>query len=147
MIGPATPRRNAGRLVREDRDWRAGVRPRVLVVDDDDALADGLRAALSEEGYAVATARHGAAALEIISTHEPALLIVDLRMPIMDGRSFIEQYRRVATRPCPIVVLTAARDGREAAETLGADAFVAKPFDLGKLTATVKECLARPRIG
>lgn len=142
MVGPAGGKRGAERLVHEGRGWRKGGRPRVLVVDDDDALAESLRGALSDEGYAVATARHGAAALELIAIHEPALLIVDLRMPIMDGRSFIEQYRRVAKRPRPIVVLTGARDGREAAEALGADAFVAKPFDLAKLTETLKACLS-----
>lgn len=141
MVGPETPRRHSERLVHEGRDWRAGIRPRVLIVDDDDALADSLRTALADEGYAVATARHGAAALELIATHEPAILIVDLRMPIMDGRSFIEQYRRVAKHPRPIVVLTGARDGREAADALGVDGFVAKPFELPELAATLRHCL------
>lgn len=62
-------------------------RPRVLVIDDDDDVCEILREALTEDGYAVATVPHGAAALELIHHHQPAVILLDLRMPIMDGWS------------------------------------------------------------
>src|SRR5687768_18504632 len=71
-----------------------GYHPRVLVIDDDDELAEVLRQALRESGYAVATVRHGAAALDLIELIQPDRILLDLRLPIMDGWSSATQYRR-----------------------------------------------------
>jgi CheY-like chemotaxis protein len=119
-----------------------GTRPRVLVVDDDDATCDLLRELLSEEGYAVATVPHGAAALELAKHHQPAIIILDLRMPIMDGWSFVEHYRRQARPPAPLILLSAMKDAEENAKRIGAAAFVRKPFDLDELLRVVEGCFA-----
>src|SRR5919204_2410238 len=67
---------------RVPRDWqKQQARPRVLVIDDDDDIADVLRQSLTEEGYAVATVPHGAAALDILKLHEPEVILLDLRKP------------------------------------------------------------------
>ena len=113
------------------------MRPRVLVIDDDDALCDTIRAALGDE-YAVASARHGAAALDLVKVHEPALILLDLRMPIMDGWSFVQQYRRVARVPARVVVMSAAPDLATVARQLGADGQLKKPFDLTQLQTLVE---------
>lgn len=118
-----------------------GKRPRVLVVDDDDSMCELLRQVLTDQGYAVATVPHGAAALELVKHHQPAVMLVDLRMPIMDGWAFVEQYRRMAKPPASIVLMSAVKDLEATARRLGAEGFVQKPFQLEELTAVVQRCV------
>jgi len=120
---------------------RNGHQPRVLVVDDDDELADVLRQALRESGYAVATVRHGAAALEVIGQIQPELILLDLTMPIMDGWSFVKQYRHRGNTVGRIVLLTGHPNVREISLSLGADAYVGKPFALAELLTTMQQQL------
>ena len=91
----------------------------------------------------MASAPHGAAALDLVKGHAPKLILLDLRMPIMDGWSFVEQYRRVAVEPAAIVVMSAAPDLAAIAEQLGADGHLKKPFDLEVLGATVGALVGR----
>jgi two-component system, chemotaxis family, chemotaxis protein CheY len=118
-----------------------GHHPRVLVIDDDDELAEVLRQALRESGYAVATVRHGAAALDLVGQIQPDLILLDLRMPIMDGWSFVTQYRRGHKDGGRIVVLSGHPDVRVVSESLGADAYLEKPFELTQLLSTVQQQL------
>jgi len=117
------------------------------VVDDDDAICELLRDALTGEGYAVATVPHGAAALELVRHHQPAVILVDLRMPIMDGWAFVEQYRRVADPPASILLLSAIRDVEENAKRLGAAGSISKPFEVAAVVSAVRRCLAEPGTG
>jgi CheY-like chemotaxis protein len=111
---------------------------RVLVVDDDETISEFVSMALEDEGYDVATAPHGAAALDLIDRDgEPNLILLDMRMPVMDGWQFSEHYRRRAGPHAPIVVLTAAANAAQSADQIHADAFLAKPFDLGDLLTLV----------
>ena len=119
---------------------RNGHHPRVLIVDDDDELAEVLRQALRESGYAVATVRHGAAALELIGQIQPDVILLDLTMPIMDGWSFVAQYRRSATAG-RIVLVTGHPHVQEISQHLGVDAYVGKPFELNELLATLEQQL------
>lgn len=123
---------------RRDGDARA----RVLVIDDDDDVCEILRESLSDDGYAVATVPHGAAALDLIRDHQPAVIILDLRMPIMDGWSFAEQYRRIPTPPASLIVLSATRDIEQSARRLGAAAFIRKPFEVDEVKAAIERCIA-----
>jgi CheY-like chemotaxis protein len=118
-----------------------GHHPRVLVVDDDDELAEVLRQALRESGYAVATVRHGAAALELIGQIQPALILLDLKMPIMDGWSFVSQYRRSGKANGRIVLISGNPNVREISTSLGADGYVGKPFELTDLLRTLEQQL------
>lgn len=117
-------------------------RPRVLVIDDDDTVCEILREALTEDGYAVATVPHGAAALELIRHHQPAVILLDLRMPIMDGWSFAEQYKRISAPPASLILLSALKDIEESAKRLGAVAFIRKPFELDEVSAQIERCIA-----
>lgn len=123
-------------------DGDGAARPRVLVVDDDDALCEAIRESL-RDGYAVASAPHGAAALDLVKVHEPALILLDLRMPIMDGWSFVQRYRRVAVAPAAIVVMSSAADLPAIAAQLGADGHLPKPFALDGLHRLVAQQLGR----
>jgi DNA-binding response OmpR family regulator len=122
-----------------------GELPKILVVDDDDDLAETVREVLRDAGYAVATVRHGAAALELVRHISPDLILLDLTMPIMDGWSFVSQYRRIAKQGARIVLLTANPHAADIAGSLGADGFITKPFDVGRLVMLVGRQLADGR--
>ena len=111
---------------------------KVLVIDDDDALADVVRQVLRDAGYSVATVRHGAAALELTKHVSPDLILLDLSMPIMDGWSFVGQYRRSGHDGARIVLLTANTQAPDIAHSLGADGYITKPFDVDDLVAIVR---------
>ena len=116
---------------------RNGKLRKVLVIDDDDDLADVVRQVLRDAGYSVATVRHGAAALELTKHVAPDLILLDLSMPIMDGWSFVWQYRRMARQGARIVLLTGNPSAAEIARTLEADGYITKPFAMDDLVATV----------
>jgi two-component system phosphate regulon response regulator OmpR len=118
-----------------------GHQRRVLIVDDDDELADVLRQALRESGYSVATVRHGAAALDLLGHIQPDLILLDLTMPIMDGWSFVAQYRRSGKEAGRIVLLTGHPNAREISLNLGVDGYVGKPFGLTELLSTLQQQL------
>lgn len=119
---------------------KAGVK--VLVVDDDQAIRDFIRSALVDEGYEVITAEHGAIALALLEMAkpgtEPDLILLDMRMPVMDGWAFTKAFRESTLNQIPIVVLTAATDASLYAGQIQADNYLAKPFDLDKLISLVE---------
>lgn len=111
---------------------------RVLVVDDDDSIRDFVAAALAYEGYEVVSAENGEAALGAIDRGRGvAVILLDMRMPVMDGWEFARVYRERPGPHAPIIVLTAARDAADYAAQIQADGFLAKPFDLDALIRTV----------
>lgn len=111
---------------------------RVLVVDDDDSIRDFVSVALSYEGYEVVSAENGEAALGAIDRGRGvAVILLDMRMPVMDGWEFARVYRERPGPHAPIIVLTAARDAADYAAQIQADGFLAKPFDLDALIRTV----------
>ena len=110
----------------------------VLVVDDEDAIRAVVSEVLADEGYDVQTARNGREAVDLVRDWRPDLIVLDLMMPIMDGRRFLEACRRQCLcRDVPIILMSA---GRRASELSGlsVQAFIAKPFDLDDLLATVQ---------
>ncbi|MBA2449972.1 MAG: response regulator [Chloroflexi bacterium] len=118
--------------------------PRILVVDDDEGIGEFVGLALSDEGYEVATALHGAVALEVIGRQAPDVILLDMRMPIMDGWEFARRYRERPGPHAPIVVMTAARDAATRASEIEADGVLAKPFDLDALLEIVARFTPRP---
>ena len=113
-------------------------RKRILVVDDDESIRQFIEMALTDEGYEVRTAADGQAALDVLATWTPHLILLDMRMPIMDGWAFSCAQRQGPTERVPIVVVSAARDAAQSAAEIGADAVLSKPFDLGELAALVE---------
>jgi len=111
--------------------WRSC---RILIVDDDLGIRLSLAALLEEEGYVVETATNGQQALECIERERPAVVMLDMRMPIMDGWSFARELRSRGI-VLPIVVMTAARDAQAWAGEIAATAYAPKPFDYPELLA------------
>jgi two-component system chemotaxis response regulator CheY len=116
---------------------------RILIVDDDESIRDMIEIVLSAEGYAVRTAPHGQAALELVEEAPPTLILLDMRMPVLDGWGFARVYRQRPGPHAPIVVLTAARDAAARAAEIQADGYLGKPFNLGELLDLVNQH-ARP---
>ncbi len=128
------------------------VRPRVLVVDDDQFIRDCVRLALEEEGYEVVAAPDGQAALDYLEglqragQRQPTLILLDMRMPVMDGWEFARRYRNLWVAHAPIVVVTAAADAMRRAEQIEADGVLAKPFDLDELVVLVQRYAQGTRV-
>jgi CheY-like chemotaxis protein len=116
---------------------------RVLVVDDEADIRATVSAMLEIEGYDVDEAANGADALHAIEARPPDLILLDMRMPVLDGWAFASELRRRGHRT-PIVVMTAARDAARWAADIAATAFVAKPFGLDDLITAVER--ARPAV-
>ena len=114
--------------------------PRVLIVEDDDEARRFLANSLRNEGYAVVEARDGREGLAALKKHRPAVVLLDLRMPRMDGRQFRRAQQQLAERALadvPVVVVSAVDDAREQAEQIGAAEMLPKPIDVERLLATV----------
>ena len=122
--------------------------PRLLVVDDDPTIREMLEMVLDSEGYEVTTAAHGLAAFAVLDDARPHVILLDMKMPVMDGWTFLELYRRRPNPKPPIVVVTAAQDDLRRAAEVGADAYVAKPFAIDELLRVLDRCApacAQPR--
>jgi DNA-binding response OmpR family regulator len=104
----------------------------VLIVDDDPDILDLLSALLTEEGFQTVAVSDGLTALRLISTNRPALAIIDLAMPIMDGQELIERLRKEPGEPLPIIAMSAALYAPPP-DLPHVDAYLAKPFDLEEL--------------
>ena len=116
---------------------------RVLVVEDDAAIADVLRRALRQEGHEVRSAEDGVEALEVAESFVPDLVILDLGLPKLDG---VEVCRRLrAESDAPILILTARTDTEDRVEGLdsGADDYLVKPFERKELLARMRALMRR----
>jgi DNA-binding response OmpR family regulator len=116
----------------------------ILVVEDDPDLLSLMEMILVEAGRRVRTAAEGGAALERAKEEMPALILLDMRMPGMNGWDFAREFRARHGAASPIVVVTAAENARRRAEEIGADAWLAKPFDIDDVLALVERFLGPP---
>ncbi|MFN8559238.1 MAG: response regulator [Dehalococcoidia bacterium] len=109
----------------------------VLVVDDDAGIRTMIREVLEDEGYPVLTAADGRAALERIVEQTPALVLLDLQMPVMSGPEVLARLRELDPPP-PVVVMSAGLEARREAERLRANGYLEKPFDIELLVQMVE---------
>jgi DNA-binding response OmpR family regulator len=112
---------------------------RILLVEDDISLADGLQTALRREGFAVDHVATGKAALHVLQTDAPELMILDLGLPDMDGLEVLKRLR--STEGGPLVLVLTARDTTEDKVyglDRGADDYLAKPFEMPELLARLR---------
>jgi DNA-binding response OmpR family regulator len=120
----------------------------VLVVDDEEAIAEAVRARLESEGYRVLVAFDGPQALETAGSEHPDLVVLDLMLPGMDGLEVCRELQR--ERWVPVLMLTAKTEEADkvAGFAVGADDYLTKPFSLRELAVRVRAILRRvERIG
>ncbi|HEY6911917.1 MAG TPA: response regulator [Myxococcales bacterium] len=120
---------------------------RVLVVEDDPDLAALEAEVLKLRGHEVDVASNGREALDAVERARPDLILLDMKMPVMNGREFADEYRRREPSTAPIVVVTAADDAQRRAAEVGASGWIAKPFDPEALVEKVDALLIGPPDG
>ncbi|OXE36729.1 MAG: phosphate regulon transcriptional regulatory protein PhoB [Phenylobacterium zucineum] len=124
--------------------------PRILVVEDEDALSTLLQYNLEKDGYDVAVASDGEDALTQVAEHAPDLVILDWMLPKISGIEVCRRLRqRTETRNVPIIMLTARGEESDRIRGLdtGADDYVIKPFAMTELSARIRAVLRRIRPG
>jgi two-component system OmpR family response regulator len=116
---------------------------RILVVEDEPDLLQGLAQALREEGYAVDTAENGEDGLFNAETNDYDAIVLDVMLPKLDGWGLLKSLRK--TKRTPVLMLTARDQARDRVRGLdtGADDYVVKPFDLSELMARLRALIRR----
>ena len=111
----------------------------VFIVDDDFGIRDAFREILEDEGYRVASAANGRAALEELRRcGPPCVILLDLMMPVMDGWQFrVEQQRDPQLAEIPVVVVSADSQVKQKARALKAAGYLQKPIEMDTLLATI----------
>lgn len=121
----------------------------ILVVDDEASVVEVVALYLKREGFSVRVARDGRSALNAMREQLPALVVLDLMLPEIDGLEIMRRLRNDATSNVPVIMLTARRQetDRIYGLELGADDYVTKPFSPAELVSRVKAVLRRARGG
>lgn len=117
----------------------------ILVVDDEASVVEVVSLYLKREGFAVRVARDGRSALDAIQTELPALVVLDLMLPEVDGLEIMRRLRDNPTTDIPVIMLTARQQeiDRIYGLELGADDYVTKPFSPAELVSRVKAVMRR----
>lgn len=118
--------------------------PTILLADDESAITDNLAPLLRRAGYDVVVASDGRQALDAVRASAPDLVVLDVMMPVLDGRAVLRTMR-AEHRSTPVILLTQVGESSERAMALeeGADDYLNKPFDPQELTARIRAVLRR----
>ena len=123
--------------------WRGAAH--ILVVDDDPLTSQAIRLLFEAEGLTVDDAANGREALERLSSSKPALILLDLAMPVMDGRTFRKyQLDTPSLASIPVILLSAEADVQEEARCLGVRRAFRKPADFQQLVASIRDEVGVP---
>lgn len=114
---------------------------RLLVVDDEPQIRRFLRTSLAAHGYDVIEADSAAAALRVVTTAKPDVLILDLGLPDQDGAEVIRRIREWSAMPIVVLSARGSEEAKVAALDLGADDYVTKPFGMNELLARLRAAL------
>ncbi len=109
----------------------------ILIADDDPDILELITALLTEEGFHTVGFNDGLAALQHIRAQRPAVAIIDMAMPVMDGRELIERLRQEPGPPVPVIAMSAAFHP-SSIQPIEVDAYLTKPFDLEELLGHVQ---------
>lgn len=117
----------------------------ILVVDDQPGIRRLLLDVLTEEGYDVTVAGNGNDALENLLNFRPKIILMDMKMPGMDGVEVLEEIRKMQI-PAKVIMMTAYGEAEKVnkAKNLGAYAYITKPFDIIKLCDFIAEAMDKP---
>lgn len=122
-------------------------RRRVLVVDDDTEIVRAITTRLGIAGYQVLHAANGREGIEAAAADNPDVIVLDIRMPIMNGMELLDQLRRrPETKHVPVIVLSASIVQKNRAFDLGARYFLEKPYDAKTLLATIQAVLEERKL-
>jgi DNA-binding response OmpR family regulator len=116
---------------------------RILVVEDDAAILEVVEEVLRDSGYEVHATTDSRDGLRIAEQVRPDLIVLDMRMPRLDGWQFERELRERSLR-VPIVVMTAAQNARQWASEIQAEGYIGKPFNIDELTQEISRTLSSP---
>jgi DNA-binding response OmpR family regulator len=115
---------------------------KILVADDEQEIRNLLDHFLKGQGYEVVLASDGNQALKLAAEENPQVIILDIKMPGLDGLEVCKRLKeKEQTKLIPVIVITGFRDNKMAALNIGADDFVNKPFDMAEISSRVKSAL------
>jgi CheY-like chemotaxis protein len=115
---------------------------RILVVDDEEGFRDGVADLLNMEGYAVSVARNAVEAVSLLPDFRPDVILLDLRMPLLDGEAFLRGIRGIpASREVPVVLISAKEELPAIASRYGAAGYLSKPFEAPQLLSLLERVL------
>lgn len=120
------------------------LRKTILVMDDDEAVRNGLRGVLVSEGYKVVAARHGREAVQVFRVHPCDLALLDMNMPLRNGWGTIADLRALKSQ-LPAIIITARPDQRNVAREAGVE-LMEKPLDLPLLLQRIGALLSEPPV-
>lgn len=111
-----------------------------MVVDDEKDILLTLKDFFESEGYNVLTAENGLEAMQLLEKFAPPdLILLDMKMPVMNGWEFANKFRDKHDHLSPVVVITAAADAEQRAKDINADGWIEKPFNLDDLLKKIKQ--------
>ena len=134
-----TPHEDAPAAGQDPADAPGQPEATILVAEDDPGLRQTIEWTLQDEGMAVELASDGVVALEMLRRHRPALLMLDMGLPRIDGFGVAEGLRAVYGDQVPILVITADGRAQEKARHVGAVSYIRKPFDVDDLVLAVRQ--------
>ena len=115
---------------------------KILVADDEQEIRNLLDHFLKGQGYEVVLASDGNQALKLAAEENPQVIILDIKMPGLDGLEVCKRLKeKEQTKLIPVIVITGFEDNKMAALNIGADDFVNKPFDMAEISSRVKSAL------
>ena len=124
---------------------RSEIRSKILIVEDDPGICTFLRTTLTAEGYDAIITTRGGVALEMISSHCPDCILLDLGLPDMDGNEIIRSVRAWTTTPILVISARSMDEDKATALDLGADDYLTKPFGTVELLARIRTALRHTR--
>ena len=117
------------------------IRSKILVIEDDQGICNFMRATLIAEGYDVIVVSSGGSAMDVIASHCPDCVLLDLGLPDMDGNQIIEHVRKWASTPIIVISARSLEEDKVQALDLGADDYITKPFGTNELLARIRTAL------
>ncbi len=117
------------------------IRSKILIIEDDPGICTFLRATLASDGYDAIVVSSGSAALDMVSSHCPDCILLDLGLPDMDGNGIIQRVRQWTSTPIIVISARSMEEDKARALDLGADDYITKPFGTIELLARIRTAL------